>query len=113
MKVSSPAAEYVPVALEEPLDWSAGSRLFPGNVIAGYNAELNKYTKETWAAYMLNQCKLYSACDSSLSYSAINSGTPKDRYWFGYIFRGGATTQEDYTRVEGVQDAVAYTRKQD
>lgn len=46
---------------------------------------------------------------SSSPHLAINSGTPKDRYWFGYVFRGGPTTQSDYVRVEGVQDSVAYT----
>ncbi|KAM4065053.1 hypothetical protein HRG_004606 [Hirsutella rhossiliensis] len=103
------AADYVPVPLEEPLEWSAGNRLFPGNVIAGYNAGYEDYNKDTWAEHVLQQCKTFSACDSSLSFSAINSGTPKDRYWFGYVFRGGPTTQSDYNRVEGVQGSVAYT----
>jgi hypothetical protein len=31
--------------------------------------------------------------------AAINSGSSlKDRFWFGYVFRGGPTTLEDYER---------------
>ncbi|KAH6886919.1 hypothetical protein B0T10DRAFT_490494 [Thelonectria olida] len=42
---------------------------------------------------------------------AINSGTPKERAWFGYCFRGGATTPADYKRDPAgcVEDSVAYT----
>lgn len=63
------AADYVPVPLEEPLNWSAGRRLFPGNVIAGYNAGYGEYNKDTWAEHVLQQCKTFSACESSLSFS--------------------------------------------
>ena len=45
---------------------------------------------------------------------AINSGSdPKDRFWFGYTFRGGKTHVGDYQRddseSDAVQDSVAYT----
>lgn len=42
-------------------------------------------------------------------HKAINSGTPKKRFWFGYVFRGGPTSQKDYKRFKTVQDSVAYT----
>lgn len=44
---------------------------------------------------------------------AINSGSTGGRYWFGHVFRGGATTVANYERDEeesdGVTDAIAYT----
>lgn len=42
---------------------------------------------------------------------AINSGTPKERVWFCYVYRGGATTEADYERdaEDGVEDSAAYT----
>jgi hypothetical protein len=118
------------LALPDPQDWSVGDRLFPAQVIAGYNDDYDKYTNETWAAYIVAKCRRQQACTSAISNSgktdsktvggvrpaaeahllvAINSGTPKDRYWFGYTFRGGATTAEDYERVDGVEDSVVYT----
>lgn len=63
------AADYVPVPLEKPLEWSAGRRLFPGNVIAGYNAGYEDYDKDTWAKHVLQQCKTFTACESTLSLS--------------------------------------------
>jgi hypothetical protein len=41
--------------------------------------------------------------------TAINSGSPKERYWFGYVYKAGATTEEDYVRSDGVQGSVVYT----
>ncbi len=54
--------------LEKPLNWLPGPRLFPANVIAGFNAELSQYDAESWADYVLEQCTRYSACTSTASY---------------------------------------------
>ncbi|GJC82521.1 hypothetical protein ColLi_05359 [Colletotrichum liriopes] len=88
-------------------NWVAGGSLFPGQVIAGYHGELGNYTADTWSAYVLEKCKSYTACTSSMTYSAINSGSTGGRYWFGFAFRGGATTVADYERDEEVGTAVA------
>ena len=39
---------------------------------------------------------------------AINSGQPKLRYWFGYVFRGGRVSEQDFQREEGVEGSRAY-----
>ncbi|KAM3464867.1 hypothetical protein MY5147_009421 [Beauveria neobassiana] len=105
------ATTFQRLPLPDPQDWVAGERLFPSNVIAGYNAKYNEYNKETWAAYVLKHGEGFEACGSTIAYSAINSGTPKDRMWFGYVFRGGSTTPQDYERAENVQDTIVYTKK--
>lgn len=63
------AAGYQRLNLPDPQNWIAASSLFPGDVIAGYNADYNKYDKESWANYILDQCKGFSACTSTISYS--------------------------------------------
>lgn len=41
---------------------------------------------------------------------ATNSGdSPKERYWFGYAFRGPPTTEKNYDRDDDVSDSIAYT----
>ena len=40
--------------------------------------------------------------------SAINSGTPKLRYWFGYVFSGGHVTVNDFNRSEGAEGSRAF-----
>lgn len=40
---------------------------------------------------------------------ATNSGSTGGRYWFGYVYRGGATDESFYVRSEGVTDAFAWT----
>ncbi|KZL78849.1 hypothetical protein CI238_12822 [Colletotrichum incanum] len=102
-----PRSSFVQVTLPAPQNWVAGGSLFPGQVIAAYHAELKDYSADTWSAYVLEKCKGYTACTSSMSYSAINSGSTGGRYWFGYVFRGGATTVADYERDEEVENAVA------
>lgn len=109
---------------------SRGPRLFPTNIITGYHANLTQYKKESWAQYVKGQCERFSACTSSITYSgkkimcpysilrfeksindcfvAVNLGTPPDRFWFGYAFRGGATTEADYARVEGFVPRLYY-----
>ncbi|KAK2616547.1 hypothetical protein QQS21_000590 [Conoideocrella luteorostrata] len=104
-------APFERLSLPDPQNWLAGDRLFPSNVIASFNGEYDKYNKESWAEYVLAQCKGFEACTSSLSYSAINSGTPEERAWFGFAFRGGKTTVDDYKRADGVEDAVVYTKE--
>lgn len=61
-------ADFKQLGLEKPLNWVAGPRLFPGNVIAGFNAELPQYNAQGWADYVLDQCKQYSACTSTISF---------------------------------------------
>ncbi|KJX97050.1 hypothetical protein TI39_contig572g00008 [Zymoseptoria brevis] len=90
-------------------DWVAGDRLFPANVIEGYHDDYNNQTAESWSIHVLERCRAFEAGTSTITYSAINSGTPKDRYWFGYCFRGGRTTVADYVLTDGVQDSIVYT----
>lgn len=71
MATATTSAEFERLSLPDPQDWSAGKRLFPGNVIAGYNADYHKYDKESWAAHVLEQCKGFEACTSSLSFSGM------------------------------------------
>lgn len=119
------------VDLPPPENWVAGPRLFPRNVIAGYNSDYGKYDSDSWADYVLDKCHEFDDCTSTLTfsgeksrrtkvkeyvtdlYSAINSGSPKDRFWFGYVFRGGPTSQNDYQRdwnpITSVKDSVAFT----
>ncbi|KAK1961962.1 hypothetical protein LY78DRAFT_587599 [Colletotrichum sublineola] len=108
-----PRASFVQVPLPTPLNWVAGSSLFPSQIIAAYHGELGDYTADTWAAYVLEKCKGYTACTSSMSFSGINSGSTGGRYWFGYVFRGGATTVANYERDDEAEDAIgdsiAYT----
>ncbi|KAK1974936.1 hypothetical protein LZ30DRAFT_786648 [Colletotrichum cereale] len=102
-----PRSSFVQVPLPAPLNWVAGAPLFPSQLIAGYNADLGDYTAETWAAYVLDKCKSFSACTSSMTFSGINSGSTGGRYWFGYVFRGGVTTVDSYERDDEAGDAIA------
>ncbi|KHN94069.1 uncharacterized protein MAM_08078 [Metarhizium album ARSEF 1941] len=104
------AEEFERLHLPSPQNWIAGSRLFPGSIIAGYNADYDKYDAKSWAQHVLTQCKGYEACTSSLSFSGINSGTPKERAWFGYVFRGGKTKESDFQRADDVEDSVVYVK---
>lgn len=60
--------DFKKLELEKPLNWIAGSRLFPANVIAGFNSELSQYDAQGWADYILGQCKQFSACTSTTSF---------------------------------------------
>ncbi|RDA90768.1 hypothetical protein CP533_3610 [Ophiocordyceps camponoti-saundersi (nom. inval.)] len=104
------ATSYERIVMKGKENMIAGRRLFPGNVIAGYNADYGNYTADSWAQHVLDQCKnaFTKSCDSTISYSAINSGTPKERAWFGYVFRGGKTSLSDYVRADGVRDTIIY-----
>lgn len=62
-------SNFTQVPLTAPMSWTAGKSLFPGNVIAGENAEYNDYTAETWSQHVLEVCATYSACTSTLSFS--------------------------------------------
>ncbi|KAI5458309.1 hypothetical protein BGZ63DRAFT_456930 [Mariannaea sp. PMI_226] len=108
-----PAKVFVPVPFQEPRDYIAGPSLFPSQVIIGFNSPVKKYDAQGWANYVLKKCKGYSATTSTVSYSALNSGTPHDRYWFGYCFRGGPTTVKNYQRdsASKVEGSYAYTIK--
>ncbi|KAK2037098.1 hypothetical protein LZ31DRAFT_547099 [Colletotrichum somersetense] len=107
------AASFAKVSLPAPLNWVAGASLFPSQIIASYHAEIADYTADAWAAYVLDKCKSYTACTSSMTFSGINSGSTGGRYWFGYVFRGGVTTVDDYDRDDAEEDAIgdsiAYT----
>lgn len=63
------ASEFVNVNLTSPLNWVAGTYLFPAEIIAGYNAAVDDsdYNATSWAEYILAQCQTYTACTSSLS----------------------------------------------
>lgn len=145
------AKTLVKVNLPAPDNWLTGSRLFPANIIASYNAELKDYaTADAWNAFVLDKCQSFTACTSTASYqgrfffffffffchsvvywpsknhhehdtltncesrcTAINSGSTGGRYWFGEVYRGGATTPADYERVPdaafGVTNSQMYT----
>ncbi|KAJ4417035.1 hypothetical protein N0V82_006389 [Gnomoniopsis sp. IMI 355080] len=94
------AANFTSVYLEPPLNWVVGSYLWPAELIAGYNAEVatTDYTDETWDAYILAACESYTACTSSISWQGVNSGSTGGTYWYGYVFRGGATNESFYVR---------------
>lgn len=59
------ALNFTQVALTPPLDWIAGSSLFPSQIIAGYNAEVDEYTAAEWSAHILDACKNFTACTSA------------------------------------------------
>ena len=130
-KPRAAGAVFYPVPLPPPEDWLPGPQLFPRQVIAGYSADYKDYNADTWATYILEQAQGFAAATSCASFSgersfllrltsrfevqdwldvipAINSGTPKDRYWFGYVFRGGHVTVADFQREEGVEGSRAY-----
>ncbi|KYK55118.1 hypothetical protein DCS_07080 [Drechmeria coniospora] len=136
--LSSPVASTEPtfdrVKLADPQNWVAGISLFPSQIIAGYNAKLDEYTAQQWADHVLAECKKFRACTSTVSFAgkptphfptiefsytndvvdmtiADNSGDDGGRFWFGYVFRGGATTPASYKRSKNgnVSDSVAYT----
>ncbi|GKT49951.1 uncharacterized protein ColSpa_10132 [Colletotrichum spaethianum] len=102
-----PRSSFVEVSLPAPHNWVPGGSLFPSQVIAAYHGDLGNYTAATWSAYVLEKCKSYTACTSSATYSGINSGSTGGRYWFGFVFRGGATTVANYERDEDAANAVA------
>ncbi|KAH9903694.1 hypothetical protein F4778DRAFT_781079 [Xylariomycetidae sp. FL2044] len=105
--------EFVRVPLEPPLNYQPGDSLFPSRVMQGWNDAPEAHTAETWAAYVLSQCEGSEGCTSSVTFSAINSGSTGGRFWFGYAFWGGPTTVEDYRRDNSsesqVTDSIAYT----
>lgn len=124
------AASFKPVELDEPLNWTADDYLFPGNVIAGYNANLTEYNATTWGTHVLAACMSFTACTSALAFegmmkpreqhvtksnedTANNSGDTGGRFWFGYAFRGGPTDQSFYEREDDphfdVKNSAAWT----
>ena len=68
---------YKRVKLDEPLNWSAGPRLFPAMVIAGFHASVPEYDADSWAEYVLDKCKQFSGvCTSTVSFKGMFS-----RHW--------------------------------
>ncbi|KAI8803279.1 hypothetical protein BJ742DRAFT_506162 [Cladochytrium replicatum] len=108
-------AVFVKVPLAEPLNWIAGSRLFPSNIIAGYHADLSEYNEDGYVAYILAQCRTFKDCTSFEIFQGNNSGSDGGRFWFGYVYRGGATNPAWYERYDdptaAVTNSVAYTIK--
>ncbi|KIJ24695.1 hypothetical protein M422DRAFT_194387 [Sphaerobolus stellatus SS14] len=99
--------KFVEISLPGP-DYIAGPRYFPSNVISGYNAPYHEYTAESWVVYMKQQVEQFAGADVMTAYSAINSGTPKERVWFGYVYRGGHANPGDFKPAKDVKDAHAY-----
>ncbi|KAF7185701.1 hypothetical protein HII31_12932 [Pseudocercospora fuligena] len=108
-KPKTSTTTYHQLKLPDPQNWNAGKSLFPGRVMAGYHEDYEKFTKDSWSKYMLQKCQESEGCGSADAYSAINSGTPKVRVWFGYTYSGGATTEKDFVRGPGVEDSVVWT----
>jgi hypothetical protein len=65
---------FTRVDLPAPLDWTAGPSLFPGRIIAGYNAGVKEYTAESWGAHVLSQCTQFSSCTSALAFQGTVPG---------------------------------------
>jgi hypothetical protein len=60
---------FVPVPLPPPDNWTPSSKLFPSNVISGYSTDYDKFTADTWAEYIKEQCKQFDACTSTFSFA--------------------------------------------
>lgn len=65
-------AGFERIQLPEPSSWAGGPRLFPGNVIAGYNADYEKHTAESWAAYVLQKSSAFDRCSTALAFSGAS-----------------------------------------
>ncbi|KAI8803280.1 hypothetical protein BJ742DRAFT_777450 [Cladochytrium replicatum] len=79
-------ATFVKVALDAPLNWVEGTRLFPSAMIAGYSAGADEYDEAGYAAFILEKCRSFKACTSFMVYQGNNSGSTGGRYWFGHVF---------------------------
>jgi len=62
------AAEFAEVVLTPPLNWLAGGFLFPSQVIASYNSQVDKYSASAWEKHVLDACKSYAACTSATAF---------------------------------------------
>ncbi|PHH65575.1 hypothetical protein CDD81_2010 [Ophiocordyceps australis] len=104
--------EFKRLDLAEPLNWISGETLLPGRVMRGFHGDEHQYDAESWAQYILENCINTPGCKSTISFSAINSGSVGGRYWFGYTF-SKAATPDDYKRSTekqyGVQASIAYS----
>ncbi|KAL8383249.1 hypothetical protein RB595_006819 [Gaeumannomyces hyphopodioides] len=109
------AKVLVKVDLPAPNNWLTTSRLYPSNLIAGYNAAVAAYDAESWNAHILEKCQSFRDCTSTASWQGTNSGSTGGRYWFGEVYRGGPTTAADYERVPdaafGITNSQMYTIK--
>lgn len=68
--------------LEIPSDgYSAGRSLFPGRVMAGYNAEPDQYDADSWAKHIVEKCRSFGGATTAVSYSGtrIITARPLDR----------------------------------
>lgn len=65
------ALNFTQVALTPPLNWVAGSFLFPSQIIAGYHGNFTEYEAADWYAYILTACESYSACTSAEAFQGM------------------------------------------
>ena len=66
------------------------------------------YDTATWWAFLLVGLTRFDVQNWLDVIPAINGGTPKKRCWFGYVYRGGHVTVDDFERFEGVEDSRAF-----
>ena len=50
-----------------------------------------------WWAFLFNRFDVQDWLDVMPD---VNSGTPPGRYWFGYVFRGGRVSVDDFQRAQ-------------
>lgn len=65
VSVTTATGQFVPVNLPAPENWIAGTTLFPGRVLKGYNADLSAWDEQGWADHVLDQCKADPDCTGS------------------------------------------------
>lgn len=54
--------------LPEPLDWCAGSGLFPARVMSGLSAPFDNYTADGWSGLVKRKCAGLDRCSSAVSF---------------------------------------------
>ncbi|KAF4508452.1 hypothetical protein G6O67_004828 [Ophiocordyceps sinensis] len=108
---SLPPRSFPLVPLPPPLDWMPSPSLLAEHVLASHHADYAAHASgESWARDVVGLCERDPACTSTFSFSAINAGSPRARYWFAYTCGGGPTTPANYTRdLEGLQDTIAHS----
>jgi hypothetical protein len=60
--------EWIPLRLPGD-DYIPGNQLFPARVIAGYSASDEEFNEESWAKYVLEKAKAFSAGTACASFS--------------------------------------------
>ncbi|KAK8925494.1 hypothetical protein H634G_07667 [Metarhizium anisopliae BRIP 53293] len=113
--IATGLAEFVPVNFTTPLNWLASQDLMNRKTCEDLSAPYKNFTAETWAAHVLNACQSTNCgCTSALGFSMpLQLRGSGDRQWYGQMFSGNSTTEDDYVRQEVIQDSIAYTLRQD